>query len=71
MVVGHAEKIQEETDRGRIAGLDPEPTARALIGMNVQAFFDQLDEPGADFEAVASTLLRSWTRTLYGEEPRR
>lgn len=67
VVVGHAELIRTEIERGRITGLDPEPTARALIGMNLQVYFDELvDDPDADVEAVAETLLRIWVRALYG-----
>jgi TetR/AcrR family transcriptional regulator, ethionamide resistance regulator len=67
VVVGHADKIREEIELGRIAGVDPEPTARALIGMNLQFFFDQLvDNPEPDLEATADTLLTIWQRTLYG-----
>ena len=36
VIAGHAEKIREEITHGRIAGVQPEPTARALIGMNHQ-----------------------------------
>src|ERR671918_2824127 len=69
VIAGHAEKIREEIERGRIAGVDPEPTARALIGMNLQFFFDQLvDNPRPDLEATADTLLTIWQRTLYGAD---
>ena len=67
VVAGHAEWIRGEIAAGRVEALDPEPTARALIGMNLQFFFDQLvDEPRAGVEETADTLLRIWTRTLYG-----
>jgi TetR/AcrR family transcriptional regulator, ethionamide resistance regulator len=67
VIKGHAEKIREEIAQGRIAGVDPEPTARALIGMNLQYFFDQLvDNPRPDLEATADTLLKIWLRALYG-----
>jgi TetR/AcrR family transcriptional regulator, ethionamide resistance regulator len=69
VIVGHADKIREEIELGRIAGVDPEPTARALIGMNLQFFFDQLvDNPRPDLEATADTLLTIWQRTLYGAD---
>jgi AcrR family transcriptional regulator len=69
VIRGHAEKIRDEIAQGRIAGLDPEPTARALIGMNLQYFFDQLvDNPSPDLEATADTLLRIWVRALYGTD---
>jgi AcrR family transcriptional regulator len=67
VIEGHAEKIREEVKAGRVTGIEPEPTARALIGMNLQYFFDQLvDEPDPDLEATADTLLTIWQRTLYG-----
>jgi AcrR family transcriptional regulator len=69
VISGHAEKIREEIAQGRIAGIDPEPTARALIGMNLQYFFDQLvDEPRPELEGIADTLLKIWLRALYGTD---
>jgi AcrR family transcriptional regulator len=69
VIRGHAEKIRDEIAQGRIGGLDPEPTARALIGMNLQYFFDQLvDNPSPDLAATADTLLRIWVRALYGTD---
>jgi AcrR family transcriptional regulator len=50
----------------RVRGVDPEPTARALIGMNLQYFFDTLvgvEDP--DVEGAAETLLVVWSRALY------
>ena len=62
----HSVKIADEIKRGRISGIDPEPTARALIGMNLQYFFDELvDNPKPDVEAAADTLLVLWERALY------
>jgi AcrR family transcriptional regulator len=67
VIEGHAEWIRAEVEAGRVIGLEPEPTARALIGMNLQFFFDRLvDEPSPDIEATADTLLTIWQRTLYG-----
>lgn len=66
LVAGHARRIEDEVAAGRISGIDPEATARALIGMNVHAFFEQLpaaDERGA--LEVADTLAAVWVRTLY------
>jgi AcrR family transcriptional regulator len=69
VIKGHAEKIREEIELGRIAGIEPEPTARALIGMNLQYFFDELvDNPDPDLDATADTLLKIWLRALYGTE---
>jgi AcrR family transcriptional regulator len=70
VIAGHAEWIRREIAAGRVSGLDPEPTARALIGMNLQFFFDRLlDEPHAGVEETADTLLVLWTRALYGVAP--
>ena len=67
VIRGHADKIREEIAAGRISGLDPEPTARALIGMNLQYFFDQLvDDPAPHLEVTADTLFAIWLRALYG-----
>jgi TetR/AcrR family transcriptional regulator, ethionamide resistance regulator len=67
VIAGHAAKIREEIAEGRIEGIDPDRTARALIGMNLQYFFDELvDNPSPDLEAAAETLLTIWQRVLYG-----
>jgi hypothetical protein len=67
VIEAHSAKIADEIERGRITGIDPEPTARALIGMNLQYFFDELvDSPDPDPEAAAKTLLVLWSRALYG-----
>jgi AcrR family transcriptional regulator len=42
-----------------------EPTVRALVGMNLYSFFDQIvGRPDADVEAIAETLHSVWARTL-------
>ena len=68
VIAGHAHFIEEEIERGLVRGpIDPEATARALIGMNLQVFFDRLvDDPDGDPEAVADLLLVIWARALYG-----
>jgi len=67
VIEAHARKIGEEVERGRIRGIDPERTARALIGMNLQYFFDELvDNPSPDVAATADALLVIWQRALYG-----
>jgi AcrR family transcriptional regulator len=66
VIEAHSAKIADEVERGRITGIDPEPTARALIGMNLQYFFDELvDVPEPDVESAAETLLVLWQRALY------
>jgi AcrR family transcriptional regulator len=71
VIAGHARFIEEEIERGLVHGpIDPEPTARALIGMNLQVFFDRLvDDPAGDPEEVADLLLVIWARALYGRLP--
>ncbi|MQA06012.1 MAG: TetR family transcriptional regulator [Streptosporangiales bacterium] len=67
VVAALTELIQEETSEGRSRGLDPEPTARALVGMNIQYFLDQIvDKHHTDIDALADVLLTVWVRTLYG-----
>ena len=59
--------LARETAAGRVRGLDPEPAARALIGMNLQYFFDALvGVKDPDVDAAAATLLVLWTRALFG-----
>ena len=66
VVQAHSAKIADEIERGRITGIAAEPTARALIGMNLQYFFDELvDAPKPDPAAAAATLLAIWERVLY------
>lgn len=68
VIDGHAQLIREEIARGRITGLEPEPTARALIGMNLQVFFDELvDAAEPPVDLVADRLLVLWVRALYGQ----
>src|SRR5919199_1323567 len=46
-------------------GIDVERTVRALVGMNLFCFFDQVvGKPTADVEAIADTLFRVWARTF-------
>lgn len=67
VVDAHVQLLGTEIASGRIKGLDPEPTVRALIAMNMQYFFDELvDTPEPDVDGVTTTLLTIWHRTLYG-----
>jgi hypothetical protein len=59
--------VREEVAQGRIAGIDPEPTVRALVAMNRACFFAELvGRPGADLDGIVDTLHLIWMRTLYG-----
>jgi TetR/AcrR family transcriptional regulator, ethionamide resistance regulator len=59
-------RVREEVKAGRIRGIDPEPTVRALVAMNRACFFQQLvGKPDADVDALVDVLHRIWIRTLY------
>lgn len=68
-------QIAEGMRAGGLAGeapslRDPEMAARALVGMNLQAFFGQLTgKPEADLDRVVDTLFELWQRALYLREP--
>jgi AcrR family transcriptional regulator len=58
--------IRERVEAGGIPPLDPDATARRLVGMNLFAFFDELaGNPEADVEAVVKSLDVIWERALY------
>lgn len=66
VVQAHVKVLRTEIAAGRVQGLDPEPTMRALIAMNLQYFFDELvDSDQPDVGGVAATLVTIWGRTLY------
>jgi TetR/AcrR family transcriptional regulator, ethionamide resistance regulator len=59
-------RIEEDVEAGRISGVDPGPTAEALIWMNeryLTASFGGARDP--DPREVSETLLRIWLRALY------
>jgi len=58
-------------EAGRLpGGLDVEPTVRALVGMNLFSFFDQVvGNPSPDVDAIVSTLLTVWARTFGLADP--
>ena len=60
------ERVRAEMRAGRIEGIDPEATVRALVAMNRACFLDQLvGRPDADLEAVVGVLHQIWIRALY------
>ena len=59
-------RVRAEMRAGRIAGIDPEATVRALIAMNRACFFNQLvGRPEADVDALVDVLHTIWMRALY------
>ena len=61
-----AGQIRAGIENGSIAPLDPDATARRMVGMNLFAFFDELaGRPDADVEAVVDSLNAIWRRALY------
>lgn len=61
-----AAKIVDATRAGMSAGLDPEPTARALVAMNVNTLLTlRPDTPLPDVEALVGTLSTIWERTIF------
>jgi AcrR family transcriptional regulator len=70
-VVRVAEQHIEATNRaGRYPPLEVEPTARALVTMNVHYLLGQLaGNPDADADAAVKTLATIWERTIYLRAP--
>ncbi len=65
-----ASAIADATRSGQSHGLDPEPTARALVTMNIHCFLEQLaGKPHADVNATVATLTTIWERTIYLRNP--
>jgi TetR/AcrR family transcriptional regulator, ethionamide resistance regulator len=69
----HAEvtaAVRADIRAGRIRGIDPEPTVRALVAMNRACFFQELvGKPDADADRLVDVLHRIWIRALYGRDP--
>jgi TetR/AcrR family transcriptional regulator, ethionamide resistance regulator len=72
VVTAFTERIRREFAAGRVrAGIDVEPTVRALVGMNLYCFFDRVvGNPTADVEEIAETLHTIWVRTFTPGDPR-
>ena len=70
VVAAFTERVDREVRAGRLPPVDVERTVRALVGMNLYAFFNQIvGNPEADPEAIAETLLTVWTRTFLLSDP--
>jgi AcrR family transcriptional regulator len=66
IVRGTAERIRADIDRGRIAPLDAEETARALVVMSEGFLNEKLGRGGRDWKPAVDTLATIWERALYG-----
>jgi AcrR family transcriptional regulator len=66
VIAAFTEQTRHEIAAGRLAGgADVERTIRALVGMNLFCFFDQVvGNPEANVEAIAETLFTVWARTF-------
>lgn len=70
VVAAFTARVNHEVQAGRVPPVDVERTVRALVGMNLYAFFNQIvGNPDADPEAIAETLLTVWTRTFLLSDP--
>jgi TetR/AcrR family transcriptional regulator, ethionamide resistance regulator len=59
-------RVREEIRQGKISGIDPEPTVRALIAMNRACFSQELvGKPDADVDRLVDALHAIWLRALY------
>jgi AcrR family transcriptional regulator len=62
-----ARRIRVEQSSGRIAKIDPDETARALVWLNESYLRDALGRtPIADLSTVVDVVEHIWTATLYG-----
>jgi AcrR family transcriptional regulator len=65
-VVATTERLEADVAAGRAAGLDPAPTAGALVWMTERYLLMTLGrEPREPADTVVDTLTTIWTRTLY------
>jgi AcrR family transcriptional regulator len=71
VVAALTEFNRREVEAGRFpGGIDVERAVRALVGMNLFCFFDQVvGNPAADVELIADTLFRVWARTFLLTDP--
>jgi hypothetical protein len=61
MVTVATEKVAEAG-----TGLDPEPTARALVCLNVHYLLERLaDAPATEIDPTVATLTTIWERTIF------
>jgi AcrR family transcriptional regulator len=64
-VSAFADRIETAIAAGTMLPVDPEPTARALIGMDLSVLLSQPeDAPDEDWATLVDALLVIWSRTL-------
>ena len=67
IVRGTAERIRADVARGRIAPIDPQATAEALVLMSERFLNEKLGGGGrARWRVAVETLATIWVRALYG-----
>jgi AcrR family transcriptional regulator len=66
VIAAFTEQIRRQrAAQGIVDDLDAEAAVRALVGMNLYSFFDQVvGKPKVDVEAIAETLFTIWVRTF-------
>jgi TetR/AcrR family transcriptional regulator, ethionamide resistance regulator len=71
VIAAFVAQIHRHIAAGRIPeGIDVEPTVRALVGMNLYCFFDQVvGNPEVDVDAVVASLLTVWARVFLLADP--
>lgn len=70
VIEAFAGKIREETEAGEMVAIDPEETARALVGMDIHYFLHRVvGNPDVDVESLTDVLLTIWARTLLVSDP--
>src|SRR4051812_4811230 len=71
VIAAFVAQAHRHMEAGRLPeGLDVEPAVRALVGMNLYCFFDQVvGNPAVDIDAVVGTLLTVWARTFLLSDP--
>jgi AcrR family transcriptional regulator len=70
VIAAVTERIRLGVARGEFSGgLEPERAARALVGMNLYCFFDQLvGRANPDVDVIVDTLSSLWERALAGQQ---
>jgi hypothetical protein len=64
--LGVETRVRRDIEEGRIEGIDPEPTVRALIAMNRACFSQELvGRREADLDRLVDALHEIWLRALY------